>query len=96
MELKKRSEMNPEYMWDLTPIFASDDAWREALDKGDAAVKSLADLPGTLGASAQALKAGLDRVYDAAEQVERVYAYAMLRKSGDGGDPAYQPARLRF
>ena len=95
MELKKRSEMNPEYMWDLTPIFASDDAWREALARGEAAVKSLADLPGTLGASAQALKAGLDRVYDAAEQVERVYAYAMLRKSGDGGDPAFQEMEAR-
>lgn len=95
MDAKRRGEMNPEYMWDLMPIFESDDAWRAALKAAEASVASLADIPGTLGQSAEALKAGLDRIYAASEGAERVYAYAMLKKSEDGGDPARQEMESR-
>ena len=95
MELKKRSDMNPEYMWDLRPIYESDDAWREALKDAEARVASLADIPGTLGTSADSLKAGLDRINAASELAEKVYAYSMLRKSEDGGDPAKQEMEAR-
>ena len=56
---------------------------------------SLQDLPGTLGGSAAALKAGLDRIGAASELAERVYAYSMLRKSEDGGDPVSQEMEAR-
>lgn len=95
MEEKTRNAMNPEYMWDLKPIFASDDAWRAALKEAEAGVASLNDIPGTLGESAAALKAGLDRINAASELAERVYAYAMLRKSEDGGDPVSQEMEAR-
>ena len=90
MEIRKRSDMDPQYTWDLTPIFASDASWREALGDAEAAVKSLDALAGTLGESAESLKAALDAIYAAAEKVERVYSYAFLRKSGDNGDPVSQ------
>lgn len=90
-----RSEMNPEFMWDLTPIYESDDAWRAALKDAEASVAALADIPGTLGRSAEALKNGLDRVYAVSEVAERVYAYAMLKKSEDGGNPASQEMEAR-
>ena len=95
MEIKTRSEMNPETLWDLSAIYPSDDAWREALQAAQAEVDALSDIPGTLGQSAAALRRGLDRIYAAGEKAERVYAYAMLRKSGDGGDPACQEMEAR-
>lgn len=95
MELKKRSEMNREYMWDLKPIYESDEAWSAALQAAEAEVKALGDIPGTLGQSASALKAGLDRVFAASELAERVYCYAMLKKSEDGGDAARQEMEAR-
>ena len=95
MQAKTRSEMNPEYTWDLTPVYESDDAWRAALKSAEAMVAGLQDIPGTLGTSAAALKNGLDRIYAASEAAERVYAYAMLRKSEDGGDPAGQEMEAR-
>lgn len=95
MEVKARNEMNPEFQWDLTPIFESDEAWRAALDRAEAAVKALSDLPGTLGASADALAKALDRLTDAEQAVERVYGYAFLKKSGDNGDPAAQEMEAR-
>lgn len=90
METRKRIEIDPEFAWDLTPIFPDDSAWEAALSASEAAVRALSDIPGTLGQSAAALKSGLDRLYAASEAAERVYAYAMLRKSEDGGDPQAQ------
>ena len=95
MQAKTRSQMNPETMWDLSPIYENEAAWREALKGAEASVAALQDIPGTLGASAESLKAGLDRVYAASEAAERVYAYAMLKKSEDGGDPASQEMEAR-
>ncbi len=95
MENKKRSEMNRDFMWDLTPIYASDEAWRVALSESESAVKELSALPGTLKVSVESLRAGLDKIYAISEQAERVYAYAMLRKSEDGGDPAAQEMEAR-
>ena len=71
--VKARNEMNPRFQWDLTPIFESDEAWRSALTEAEAAVKALADLPGTLGASVEALGGALDRVTAAEQKAERVY-----------------------
>ena len=95
MEIKTRSQMDPEFLWDLTAIFPSEDAWRAALDRAQAEVEALKDIPGTLGRSAEDLLAGLDRIYAAGEQAERVYAYAFLKKSGDGGDAACQEMEAR-
>ena len=93
--VKARNEMNPRFQWDLTPIFESDGAWRSALTEAEAAVKALADLPGTLGASVEALAGALDRVTAAEQKAERVYEYAFLKKSGDNGDPAAQEMEAR-
>ena len=95
MENKLRSEMNPEFMWDLTPIFESDTAWEAALTEAGTAIKALSDLPGTLGASADSLLNALTKIYDAEEKVEKVYGYAFLRKSGDNGDPGSQDMEAR-
>lgn len=95
LEIKVRSEMNKEYMWDLTPIFENDDAWEAAMQAATAAVDALKDIPGTLGESVESLKAGLDKVFEAQRKVEMVYIYAFLKKSGDNGDPAYQEMEAR-
>lgn len=95
MQPKRRNEISPEFQWDLTPIFKDIDAWSAALERATEAVKALETLPGTLGSSAEALKAGLDRIYDAEQQAERVYQYAFLTKSGDNGDPKYQEMEAR-
>lgn len=95
MQQKRRSEMNPEFTWDLTPIYRDDAAWQAALEAAERAVKGLETLPDTLGRSAEALKAGLDRINEAGEMAERVYCYAFLRKSGDNGDPRGQEMEAR-
>lgn len=95
MELKNRAEMDPRFTWDLTPIYASDAAWEEDLKAAGRQVEGLAALPGTLGASAESLKAGLDAVFAASERLERLMEYAFLRKAGDNGDAKSQEMEAR-
>jgi len=95
MELKNRADMETKYTWDLTPIFEDDAHWEAALKEAAEQVKGLSALPGTLCASVEGLKAGLDAVYAASERMERLYCYAYLRKSGDNGDPKSQEMEAR-
>lgn len=90
MSLRGREEMDPIYMWDLSDIFKDCDEWEAAFSEAEASVAQLPSLRGTLTGSKKALKTGLDAIYAAAEQVERVYLFANLRKESDNGDPLYQ------
>ena len=92
---KLRSEMNPEVMWDLSDIYEDNEAWEAALKEATAKVAGISALAGTLGASAESLKAGLDQLFAAAEQTERVYVYTMLYSSGDNGDAHAQDMEAR-
>ncbi len=90
MELKTRNQIDPKYTWDFSDIFESDEAWERAYGEAEERIAALASLPGTLSASPEALKAGLDAFFAAGELAEVVYIYSMLRKNVDNGDPTYQ------
>lgn len=90
MALKDRREMDPKFQWKLSDIFETQAAWEQAFQNAKKAVDTLGALEGTLKQSPQQLKAGLDQIYAATQQVELVYLYANLFKSGDNGDPEAQ------
>ncbi len=86
----KRQEIAEEFRWDFSDIYADDAAWEVAYADAERAVDTLHEIEGTLGQSAEAMRRGLDRIFAAAEAVQRVFLYAMLRKNVDNGDPVYQ------
>ena len=88
--MKNRNEMNPEFMWDFTHMFATKEAWEKEYAECAALVPEIAALEGKVTLSAEALKSALDKIYGIAKRIELVYLYAMLHKSGDNGDPEYQ------
>lgn len=90
MALKNRREMDSKFQWKLSDIFETQAAWEQAFQNAKKAVDTLGALEGTLKQSPQQLKAGLDQIYAATQQVELVYLYANLFKSGDNGDPEAQ------
>ena len=92
---KCRKDMNPEFCWDLSHIYKDKKAWEDALAQAEAKVEKIPSLAGTLGSSAESLKAGLDAIYAAAEITERVYIYSMLNSSGDNGDAEAQEMEER-
>ena len=87
--------MNPEYMWNLSDIFADKAAWEDAMQKAKGQVAQAAAVQGTLGKSAEDLKRGLDAIYDAAQHVNLVYLYAFLNLMGDNGDAEAQDMEAR-
>lgn len=89
-ELKPRREMDPAFQWDLSPLFSSPEAWREAYAEVEKRIDALPRLAGSLGESAASLEAALSEIDRAAELCERVGVYAFLCKAGDNGDPDAQ------
>lgn len=95
IELKKRSEIEPDFQWKLSDIFESDEAWEKELNAVSALVKELPALAGTLGQGPESLAAAFQKIYAAAERAERVYVYSFLLMSCDNGDAKAQAMRDR-
>lgn len=85
-----RKNMNPEFMWDFSHIFATREDWEKAYAEAAESIAKLSSLPGTLCESAESLACAIDAIYDTAQKSELVYLYASLHKNGDNGDPEYQ------
>ena len=73
--LKERNEMDPAYMWDLSTLFHSDDAFEDALEAVKASVEDLAKYEGTL-TNASAIKTFLDAEYGVMLKVTDIFSYA--------------------
>jgi len=95
MELKNRKEMDPQFQWDISHIFADKAAWETALAEMDGELEKIKAVKGTLGKSAKAMREGLDAVYEANRKAVLVYEYAFLSKSGDSSDPENQELEAR-
>jgi oligoendopeptidase F len=83
-----RDQVPVEETWDLTPLYASAADWEEDVERAKAARDELVARRGTLGDSAAALAAALGAQARLNELVERLYAYAMLKRDENTADPA--------
>ena len=88
--MKARNEIDPKYQWDFTPIYADDAAWEAEWNAVAEATKELPKLEGTLGLSREAFKHGIDTIQSVGERLERIYCYASLHRTADGGEPKHQ------
>ena len=93
--LKERSELDPQFQWDLTPMFESDAAWETALDSLDADIESLAAFAGKL-TDAVTIGAYLDASTEVGRKVERLYCYASQRHDEDTRDDKAQSMYARI
>ena len=90
MSLKPRKETDSRYMWELSHIFESREAFEEAYSAAEASLVQIEDLRGKMTHDAATLKRSLDAIYEIGEKVELVYLYAFLHKESDNSDPEYQ------
>jgi len=58
--MNARNQMDPKFMWDFSHMFETKEAWEAAYAECEADIAKLSSLAGTLCASAESLKAGLD------------------------------------
>lgn len=90
MELKNRNEMDQQFTWDLRPIFADEAAFGKTLNEVMTGCDEIVAFQGHLGEASDQLLGCYKKVDELSEKAEKVYIYAMLQKSGDGGDPKAQ------
>ncbi len=85
---RQRAEIPAQYKWDVTPIFASWDAWEAGMKTLDARMAEFAALKGTLAQGAPAVL----HAYQLLDQIgmlqERVYSYPARQRDVDMRDQA--------
>jgi oligoendopeptidase F len=70
-------------MWDLSELYATPEAWSEALARAQAAATALASYKGTLGGSASAMFTALDGISAVRREWQRLDVYASLKADED-------------
>jgi oligoendopeptidase F len=75
---RERAQVPDRDKWDLTALYPSDAAWRQAKDAVAARLPGLAAHKGRLASSAAALQSALDDVFGVSKDLGRVALYASL------------------
>ena len=85
--IRKRSEIEDQYKWDLTHIYASDEAWEKDYEAVTAEVGTLSIFDGHV---AEDPKKAIITVNETVEKIMPIYEYAFLRKETDNTDSTAQ------
>lgn len=89
-ELKKREDIQEKDTWDLTSLFATDEAQAKQADEVAQKLSEIAQLSGTLAKSANDLLAAIEQILTTRRQVMNVYVYAHLKNDQDAANSFYQ------
>ena len=87
---QERSAVPDRYKWDLSQIYANDQAWRAAKDKLSAEIPAVRAFKGTLGTSAQKLAEALELTSRLGKEFARLYVYAGMTSDQDTRVSTYQ------
>lgn len=93
MEILKRADVPQEFTWDLTPVFANDDAWFAEYEALKALPERIAEYRGTLGKSAKDLFAFLKFEDEVTLRLSSLLGYASCKGDEDTSNNFYQDMR---
>lgn len=96
VRLPSRDEVNESDTWDLSRLFADDQAWESSFEKLEAMISGYEPFQGTLSQSPARLKEALDFDNEVSRLAERLGNYAYLKTSEDQANDAYQRMMGRF
>ena len=88
--VKQRNEIDEKYQWDLSTIFATDQAWEEEATALAAAIKDAAHFAGSLLSSPANLLETTEVYLDLSRRLEKVYVYAHMKNDQDTRVAKYQ------
>lgn len=89
-QLKKRSEVKPEYKWKIEDLFANDTLWQQEVEEIKKLTEELKGYQGKLGDSAEELYSYLSLNDKVDRLIERVYVYANQKSHEDTANSVYQ------
>ncbi len=73
------------YVWDLSPLYENEIAWKDAKKEIEDKIKTIGDLKGILNNNAQSLADVMDAVYDLRAKAARMAIYGILLHEVDNG-----------
>lgn len=85
----EQEQQHPEYTWDLTTIFESDEAWEAAFKKVEDYLGKEEAFKGHLGDDAETLYQALRLEDEIETELEEVYVYAHLKQDQDTANDKY-------
>jgi len=86
---RDRSKIPDQYKWNLTDIYSSDAAWKEAKEKLFKDLPAVEKYKGKLGTSPAQLLGCLSSVTDMAKEFSRLFSYASLSLDQDTREQSY-------
>ncbi|MGV3243567.1 oligoendopeptidase F [Staphylococcus sp. 11261D007BR] len=86
---EEQERQYPQYTWDLTTIFESDDAWEEAFKEVENQLGKEEPFKSHLGDDAETLYQALTLEDEIETQLETVYVYAHLKQDQDTANDRY-------
>ncbi len=95
-QLLPRSKVKPSDTWDLSSLFAGDDAWEAAFQAWEGRIGGYARFRGKLAESAESLAGCLQFDLDLDRAAERLGNYAFLKTAEDVGESKCQRMHGRF
>ena len=83
MAQKTREEVDAQYKWDLTPLYASTEEWRKAKDALQKRLAEIRNYKGRLAESASTLLSYMRLSDSLDKEMSRLYLYASLLSDED-------------
>ena len=87
---KDRNKIDEKYKWDLTDLYASNDAWTSRKDALQKRLPALEKFKGTLGKSSKQLQSCLDLTNDIQKEFAKLHSYASMHFDEDTRVSRYQ------
>ncbi|HET6558645.1 MAG TPA: oligoendopeptidase F [Prolixibacteraceae bacterium] len=84
-----RAEIADQYKWDLTGLYPSDEAWREALNKLTPKLDEVEKFKGTLTQSASNLLKAMQYNTEVSKEASKLYIYASMNSDLDTRNMKY-------
>jgi oligoendopeptidase F len=94
--IRPRRDVPVSDQWDLSKLYATEDAWEADLEKYRGMRERIPSWKGNLGRSAEALAAALTFLRDFGMLEDKLAAYAALRESEDQGSSTARDRTARF
>ncbi len=82
-QMKVRDELADKYKWDLTHLYASDEAWRSEKERVEREMQELASYRGKLAQSATSLAEALELNSTLLKEIYRLFSYASMKSDQD-------------
>ena len=86
---RDRNKIPDKWKWNLTDLYPSDEAWKQAKDKFVAEYPKIEQFKGTLSTSGNQLLKCLDFGFNLYKEYNRLYLYTSLHSDQDTRDPKY-------